>query len=66
MKSIRVVFIVRILLGVLFFFYVRVSFLVKPLRNKQTDLSEPIDVYNEWINELNEERDSGSEDSDSD
>eukprot|EP00938_MAST-03A_sp_MAST-3A-sp1_P002343 g2343.t1 len=29
-------------------------------------LSEPIDVYNEWINELNEERDSGSEDSDSD
>lgn len=38
------------------------SHILKP----QTDLSEPIDVYNEWINELNEERDSGSEDSDSD
>ena len=36
------------------------------IRKPQTELSEPIDVYTEWINELNGERDSGREDRDSD
>ena len=60
MKSIRVVFIVRFLFCIVF------SSSRAHENERTTDLSEPIDVYNEWINELNEERDSGSEDSDSD
>ena len=49
------------------FFFVSLFIVSRSRKRKRiTDLSEPIDVYNEWINELNEERDSGSEDSDSD